>query len=573
MKRASLSLAGLLLASLTANAQLTVEDFEDSFKDPTLWGADEGTTGVLAESDGRLNFTNPAPSGEIEVSCPLLIPLPADDGWQVTAEVFNSVNTVIAPQITSIGVAVFPSGEREREVFLEIYSSWTDFGGVWGYYTELFDPTASFPGSNDSGNDIPINSGQIRLSYDPGTGIFTAEYWPTGEPGWIELATFGVGGSGGTHGTGDWGLGPGDTFDLTLFGYANERVVSYGQMFIESLTLEGVDFNPGPPLVANDDRITVRKDIMDYVIEVKVNDRSLLGAPETVTVTEVSESLIGAMVSTDGEGVRYTPPAGFIGSDTLTYTVEDGAGNTDSADILIEVVDLAYPGSASDAALIAELEKLGRSLSVWERFYLLYEKHIAEILLLTVDGGDAGLARGSPGPPENGSGTVRQGTGETQLLLEEFFTTLTDPAVAILTGQSDTVQITDEMVDVVMEMREYLQETGSDALKADLEMLTEEAEASEAYVGRSLEGQLLVPELAGLLDSFDPQLSAGALFSIRSWNITGVVPGLWRYALDNLEGWTPIETHRTQEETSVLLSDPDPIDGPVLYQVRGELIP
>lgn len=565
----------LLIGGLLANGllgQLTVDDFEDNSKDLALWGTDYGSpSGQLTETNGRLEVTSSDSFGEMEVSRPYSLTLPADSGWVVTAEVANFVLTPVNPQIASLGIAVFPTGDAVREVWVELYASWTGAGvAVWGYNSQLI--KASIPDDyfgSDSGNQISQSEGQIRLSYNSATRVITADYWPAGEPTWIELATFGVGGSGGLQGNSDWGLAGGGTFNLTLWGYTYARSVASGNMYFESVSIEGTG-SSGPPLVAINDRITIRKNIEDYAIEAKVNDRSLGGTPESITITGVSSSSIGASVSTDGEVVIYTPPADFLGTETLSYSIEDGDGNTDTADIEINVIDVRYPGSDSDSVLISTMELIALRYPEWAPYLALYEKHIAEILFLTLDTENSPQIPGFGIKSTGSLAGVRSGNADTQAQLETVFQLLVEPAVSILTGDTDEVLVSQELVTEIINLREYLQEAGSDILKADIEELLEGAEDRNVIIGRTVEEQAIVSAGDSAVEAFEPKLLPGSLFSISSKNITGLALHLWNYDLESDSGWTQLpSTNRTTEGDTVILSDPNPVDDATLYQVRG----
>jgi hypothetical protein len=56
-----------------------------------------------------------------------------------------------------------------------------------------------------------------------------------------------------------------------------------------------------------------------------------------LTIDSVSDTEQGGTVSIVGDELRYTPPTGFVGTDTLTYTVLDSAGRTATATVSIEV--------------------------------------------------------------------------------------------------------------------------------------------------------------------------------------------------------------------------------------------
>ena len=558
-------------------AQVTVDTFADNSKDTTLWGPQEGGTATLAETNGRLNYVNTNSFAEVEVSWPSKLVLPEDRAWQVTVEVHNAVQTGVNPQTASLGIAVFPYGNRVSEVFLELYSSWSAPGSVWGYNAQMVKAGLPFDYyGNDSGNTISTNAGELRLTFEPGSKVIRAEYQISGQPGWVELASFGVAGSGGSTANDVWSpSGPGG-YELTLWGYSLGKTVAGGLMYFESVTIDGGSLGPFPPLVAADDQVTVHRDVREYMIEAKANDRSLAGSPGTISITQVSASGIGATVSTDGDTIRYTPPAGFTGSDLLEYSIEDGNGNTDSAQIVINIVDVSYPGSEADKGLISMMEVIASSLPQWQRYWLLYRKHIAEILYLTVEPQLTIQSNSEQTVAENGRRMVARtgaGTAQTQAMLISTFHELTRPAAAVITGQTDQVQVSVELVESITAMRDYLQQAGSPSLQADLLDLRADLGEPWTFIDRSVEEQSLVSagESTAELKVAGVTLSPDSLVSVLIENITGLNPELWRRQLNGLAEWVSVSAYASGEGPNLILQDPDPAEGPLLYQVRSTL--
>src|SRR5690606_6849285 len=70
-------------------------------------------------------------------------------------------------------------------------------------------------------------------------------------------------------------------------------------------------------------------------VDVLGNDSSEEG---TLGVTSVTQGAHGS-VATDGEGVTYTPAAGFSGTDTFTYTVENGLGGSAIGQVTVTVIN------------------------------------------------------------------------------------------------------------------------------------------------------------------------------------------------------------------------------------------
>jgi hypothetical protein len=104
-----------------------------------------------------------------------------------------------------------------------------------------------------------------------------------------------------------------------------------------------VTVNPvNDPPVAVDDAITTTQD-MPVTANVLANDRDPDG--DALTVSDyVTASAQSGTVSCAGDGVcTYTPPAGFNGTDSFTYTADDGHGGSDTGTVTVTVNPLDNP--------------------------------------------------------------------------------------------------------------------------------------------------------------------------------------------------------------------------------------
>jgi len=86
--------------------------------------------------------------------------------------------------------------------------------------------------------------------------------------------------------------------------------------------------------VANDDSVTVKESSTNNLINVLANDSEPHGL--LLTVSEVTPAAHGTVELIEGQ-VFYTPEADYLGSDSFTYTVDDGRCGTDSATVNITV--------------------------------------------------------------------------------------------------------------------------------------------------------------------------------------------------------------------------------------------
>lgn len=88
--------------------------------------------------------------------------------------------------------------------------------------------------------------------------------------------------------------------------------------------------------LAVNDRFTVSRNSVLNSLNVLLNDFSLPG--EQLEIATTSGSSAGGVVQISANNqILYTPPAGFIGQDTFTYTMRNAAGETDTASVTVDV--------------------------------------------------------------------------------------------------------------------------------------------------------------------------------------------------------------------------------------------
>ena len=90
---------------------------------------------------------------------------------------------------------------------------------------------------------------------------------------------------------------------------------------------------------ANDDEFQVDEDSVSNTLDVLEND---LAVPtgRTLSVTNVSGTSNATVSINEDQQIVYTPNANFVGTDVFTYEIADNEGDTSSATVTVEVVNV-----------------------------------------------------------------------------------------------------------------------------------------------------------------------------------------------------------------------------------------
>jgi hypothetical protein len=115
---------------------------------------------------------------------------------------------------------------------------------------------------------------------------------------------------------------------------------------------------PGLPPQAIGDVVVVELNSAGNSIDALANDIDQSGTGLTITSVAVDQTLpamAGAVATTDGDTVTFTPPATFVGVVTLDYSIEDGTGAVSAGTIAVSVLPVAPPPVAlPDAATVMQ---------------------------------------------------------------------------------------------------------------------------------------------------------------------------------------------------------------------------
>ena len=140
------------------------------------------------------------------------------------------------------------------------------------------------------------------------------------------------------------GIGAADTFTYTI---------SDGNGGTDTAT---VTVTMNTPPTANADSAAVGQDSGITAINVLANDTFLPDTGEYLFIYDVSAGSAGGVIDITGCGtmIEYTPPAGFTGTETFTYTIRDSHQAESTAVVTVTVGDPNDPPTAAaDTATVA----------------------------------------------------------------------------------------------------------------------------------------------------------------------------------------------------------------------------
>jgi hypothetical protein len=147
-----------------------------------------------------------------------------------------------------------------------------------------------------------------------------------------------------------------------LFFPAGERMRPGGDdTALVTLTVNPVNDLP----TAVDDTYTVEQDSGPATLDVLVNDTFSPDPGEVLAIVAVSTPSAGGTATNNGTSIEYAPLSGFSGTETFTYTINDGTpGSDDSATVTMTVTRFNNPPLAGDDAFTVDEDSGTTSLDV-----------------------------------------------------------------------------------------------------------------------------------------------------------------------------------------------------------------
>jgi hypothetical protein len=124
------------------------------------------------------------------------------------------------------------------------------------------------------------------------------------------------------------------------------------------VTFDIVADNSAP--AAGVDALTVTEDAAGVAIDVLANDSDPDSDP--LTITRVTDGTLGTVAITNaGTNVTYTPGADASGSDTFTYTVDDGHGGSTVGSVAVTITPENDPPIAADDGVVTPYKVYGNT--------------------------------------------------------------------------------------------------------------------------------------------------------------------------------------------------------------------
>jgi len=147
-----------------------------------------------------------------------------------------------------------------------------------------------------------------------------------------------------------------DTFEYTITDASGDADTA-----TVTITVEAVTDKPN----AVDDTASTEQDTA-VTIDVTGNDSYGTDNPATSNPVVVSSAPTNGTATVVGDDIEYTPAAGFVGTDTFTYTIEDSTQDTDTASVTVTVTPKAngVPTANDDTVASVDQNSVDNTINV-----------------------------------------------------------------------------------------------------------------------------------------------------------------------------------------------------------------
>ena len=228
------ALIGVLISAASAWASLSsLDDFDDNTCNTNFWNVHTSLSGSVSETNQRLEYMSSGASGDVDNVgvYRLKVPLPYDQTWAVTLDVYVEAYAA-APLTACYGMefTVTNSADADDILWLTLDRGEDNPSAFWCMFRE----TNGVEVNEYYGYNAP-DSGTMKLIWD---GTRFRGYYDEGS-GWQGFAPISVG---------DWGMGVGSTFTLSIGGYDNNCSFALddgAKMYADNFVLAPEPVTPG----------------------------------------------------------------------------------------------------------------------------------------------------------------------------------------------------------------------------------------------------------------------------------------------------------------------------------------
>ena len=238
--KTSLGVPGLLDCPCGALAT-DGDDFDDDTKDTTRWDDDALTgDGSLIEAGTHLEYRCSGGTSFDEAERPWIkSELPYDSDWEAQIDLHNLTTTASEDEVGSFGIQIVSPDSPNDYIFAELIASrLTGPSQSNSFYAELGFDFGDYA-FVDTGN-TNLTAGAVRLVFDAATKVVTLFYdYPGAGYQWLQYGSFGIAGSGGSDGNGDWGLSAGDRLSVSAYGYSAHMEIAPAELYGDNFSVTG----------------------------------------------------------------------------------------------------------------------------------------------------------------------------------------------------------------------------------------------------------------------------------------------------------------------------------------------
>ncbi|TWT53763.1 Dockerin type I repeat protein [Rubripirellula amarantea] len=116
--------------------------------------------------------------------------------------------------------------------------------------------------------------------------------------------------------------------------------------------------------IANDDEVSVSRNTLSNRLDILANDFDTTENPLRIESIDRTNLRGVVVIASDGKSIDYTPPNGFVGRDSFTYTVVDSFGTRSTAEVFVTVTFQSNVPIAVDDSFEVPEGSVNRALNV-----------------------------------------------------------------------------------------------------------------------------------------------------------------------------------------------------------------